>query len=267
MRSPRSASDWIGFVAFGGLAVVTLRAPAGVALFLLPTLAHEGLTALSFLLRAPTRRTLGGAWPRIAAYGGSFALLLFLQAARSGRPEWLTATSNDWLRTGGVLLWLCGAVLAVGALWPLRHAFSLEPAARGLVTCGPYAFARHPIYAGYLVQYAGMWLVYPTAPLAGAIAAWIALMLARVRYEERVLVSAFPAYAEYCRHVPRFCPMPRLPRPASLTRVLADVRGVETLEWIVVGALIAATAIAVLPGTLRGQLTAAVGAIGATILG
>lgn len=46
-----------------------------------------------------------------------------------------------------------------------------------------------------------------------------------------------------------------------------DERGVETLEWIVVGALIVAIGIAVYPGTLQSQLTAAINAIGGTLNG
>jgi len=54
---------------------------------------------------------------------------------------------------------------------------------------------------------------------------------------------------------------------ARLIGRLADERGVETLEWIVVGALIVAVAIAVYPGTLQTQLTGAVTSIGGTITG
>jgi len=46
-----------------------------------------------------------------------------------------------------------------------------------------------------------------------------------------------------------------------------DQRGVETLEWIVVGALIVAVGIAVYTGALQGQLVSAVNAIGGTITG
>jgi hypothetical protein len=46
-----------------------------------------------------------------------------------------------------------------------------------------------------------------------------------------------------------------------------DQRGVETLEWIVVGALIVAVGIAVYTGALQGQLVTAVNTIGGTIQG
>lgn len=42
---------------------------------------------------------------------------------------------------------------------------------------------------------------------------------------------------------------------------LRDERGVETLEWIAVGALIVALALAVYPGTLQTALEAVIGDI------
>lgn len=48
---------------------------------------------------------------------------------------------------------------------------------------------------------------------------------------------------------------------------VSNERGVETLEWIVVGALIVAIGIAIYPGTLQNQLTTAINAIGVTVTG
>jgi hypothetical protein len=52
-----------------------------------------------------------------------------------------------------------------------------------------------------------------------------------------------------------------------LKQAWRDERGIETLEWIVVGALIVALGTAVYQGALTAQLTAAVNAIGATVFG
>ena len=48
---------------------------------------------------------------------------------------------------------------------------------------------------------------------------------------------------------------------------VSNERGVETLEWIVVGALIVAIAIAIYPGSLQSQLTTTINAIGGTMTG
>jgi hypothetical protein len=46
-----------------------------------------------------------------------------------------------------------------------------------------------------------------------------------------------------------------------------DERGIETLEWIAIGALILGVAFVVYPGTLQPVLTALVGTIGTALSG
>ena len=48
-------------------------------------------------------------------------------------------------------------------------------------------------------------------------------------------------------------------------RYLRNERGLETLEWILIGALITAVAVAVYPGTLQAALTGAIASISAII--
>ncbi len=48
---------------------------------------------------------------------------------------------------------------------------------------------------------------------------------------------------------------------------LADERGIETLEWIAMGALILGVAFVVYPGTLQPALTALVGTISGALAG
>jgi hypothetical protein len=52
-----------------------------------------------------------------------------------------------------------------------------------------------------------------------------------------------------------------------LARRVSDERGIETLEWILVGALITGVAVVVYPGTLLPNLLAAVNAIAALLNG
>ncbi len=51
----------------------------------------------------------------------------------------------------------------------------------------------------------------------------------------------------------------------AILGLVSDERGIETLEWIVVGALIVALGIAVYPGSLQTQLTSTITTIGGTI--
>lgn len=217
-RSPHRWTDYVGFAAFVFLAVWTFVRMPTVSIFLLPTFAHELFIALAFLLRNPAKVGAPTLPSRLAAYAGTFMLIFFFHAARTWYPAALTLNAQLEARGVGVMLWLTGSVLALTGIWSLRRSFSIEPQARQLVTSGPYRYARHPIYACYLLQYSGLLLVYPTVALFLVLALWTTLMLVRMHFEERVLESAFPEYAAYKTRVGRLAPRQRprpLPDPAA----------------------------------------------------
>lgn len=213
-RQQRHWSDWVGFVVFGALAIDTLVRVPQVAVLLLPTFFHELLVALAFLFRRPLRMELQGWIPSLLAYAGTFLLLVFVEVAHAWHPGWIATTPSVAPRSIGLLLWLVGTLLALLTLWHLRRSFSIVPQARALVTTGPYHYARHPIYGAYVLQYSGIWLGHATLPLALVMLAWLAITLARVRFEEAVLLVAFPEYAAYRRSVGTFGPR-LLPRRSS----------------------------------------------------
>jgi protein-S-isoprenylcysteine O-methyltransferase Ste14 len=194
-------SDWIGFLFFLGLAVWTAVRIPGPALLLAPTFAHELFMAVAFLIRDRAKATAPGVLSRAVAYGGTFLMVLFFHAARTWRPEWIVMNPNIDVTATGIMFWIAGMVIALGSIWWLRYSFSIEPEARRLVTSGPYSLARHPIYSGYVVQYVGLWLIYPSVAFGLVLLAWLALTSGRIRFEERVLASAFPEYAKYQQSV------------------------------------------------------------------
>jgi protein-S-isoprenylcysteine O-methyltransferase Ste14 len=194
--------------AFTTLAVALWRRAPEFGLAVIPGLSAELLVAASFVLRRPARRTAQGWGPRAVAYAHTFLPMAFIEFASARRPGWLAPTDSTLLGTTGAALWLGGALLAIWPLWQLRWAFSVEPQARELVTSGPYRFARHPIYASYTLVNGGLWLRHPTLPFGTVLAVWFALLALRIRYEERVLESAFPAYADYRTEVGALGPRP-----------------------------------------------------------
>jgi protein-S-isoprenylcysteine O-methyltransferase Ste14 len=200
----RHWSDWVGAAAFVALGVGLWRQAPEFGLLLLPGLLQELLIAVSFLVRGRARSTAPSLAARAVAYANSFLVMLFILVATRLQPEWLRPTPNAALRSAGAVLWLAGAVLCLWPLWYLRRSFSLEPEARTLVTSGPYRLARHPIYTVYLLINAGILLRHLTLPFALVLAAWVGLLLVRVRYEEGVLAAAFPEYPEYRRRVRAF---------------------------------------------------------------
>jgi protein-S-isoprenylcysteine O-methyltransferase Ste14 len=205
-RAPHHWSDWAGLVAFTALAFMLWRRSVEFGLALVPVFCYELLAAISFIVRRPLRREAGTLPPRLVAYAHSFMPMVFLEAASRWRPDWLAPTANPGLNQLGIAVWLVAGILAFWPMWHLRWAFSIEPQARVLVTSGPYRLARHPIYTLYLLINASLWLRHPTPQFAFVLAVWAALLLLRVRYEEQVLVAAFPEYAEYRTRVGAFGP-------------------------------------------------------------
>ena len=104
---------------------------------------------------------------------------------------------------GGLLF--CGwARLKLGRNWSGVVTFK---GGHELITRGPYAMVRHPIYTGILVMIVATVIVY--GHVAGIIALpfvfwglWI-----KLRYEEKLMLEKFPeAYAAYQRRVKRLIP-------------------------------------------------------------
>ncbi|MBF5043061.1 isoprenylcysteine carboxylmethyltransferase family protein [Aggregicoccus sp. 17bor-14] len=109
-------------------------------------------------------------------------------------------------------LWLGPrAVAHLGKQWSLQ-ARMLE--GHELVTTGPYALVRHPIYTALLALLGATALAQgaPLALLLG-LALYAAGTALRVRTEEQLLEATFgPAYAAYRARVPAVLPWPRAAR-------------------------------------------------------
>jgi protein-S-isoprenylcysteine O-methyltransferase Ste14 len=206
LGSTRHWTDWVGVGVFLALGINLFYQAPEFGILVLPGILQELLVAASFLLRPRRRLGAPGWWPRAVAYLNTFGPLLFLWHAARFRHDWIRPTTIAGLRTAGAVLWLGGALLSLWPLWYLRRNFSVEPEARDLVTAGPYRWARHPVYAVYLLVNAGILLGHLTVPLAALMTAWLALLLIRVRYEEDVLIRAFPQYQDYRRRVGAFGP-------------------------------------------------------------
>lgn len=200
----RHWSDWTGFACFVGLAgLIAWRAPR-FAIALLPALAHELFVAVTFLLRRPARSRLRGLGPQLAGYGGTFLMPLFIAVAAHWKPQWLKSTAGADLTAMAFLVWAAGAALSFASLWYLRRSFSVVPQVREPVFRGPYRAARHSMYLAYMLQYGAIVLTHLSLPSLLAFFLWFGLILARVHYEEKVLLAASSDYGIYCRSVAMF---------------------------------------------------------------
>jgi protein-S-isoprenylcysteine O-methyltransferase Ste14 len=69
-----------------------------------------------------------------------------------------------------------------------------------LVTSGPYAVIRHPIYTAYLVFMSGIALITANLFFIGLLAVSLVVFALRIPREELMLIEVFGAqYAEYIR--------------------------------------------------------------------
>ncbi len=84
-------SDWAGFVGHAGIAVLMIVRAPWISLFLIPSLVHMFMAAVSFLVRDEPKVRARDPLGRVFAYAGGFGVFAFVQVATVARPEWLTA--------------------------------------------------------------------------------------------------------------------------------------------------------------------------------
>jgi protein-S-isoprenylcysteine O-methyltransferase Ste14 len=105
------------------------------------------------------------------------------------------------------LLVVCGMAFTLYALRHLGRHFGVVSDVRGLVTTGPYRFARHPLYAGETLTSFGILLAVATPLLVASFVAGLLVQIWRARIEEQALTSVFPNYREYARRTPMLIPI------------------------------------------------------------
>jgi protein-S-isoprenylcysteine O-methyltransferase Ste14 len=130
-------------------------------------------------------------------------------------PLQLTVSSQTraWMLALGSLLYFPGMLFALWGRLALGRNYFVSTGfgaqlfeGHQLVTSGPFAIVRNPMYAGFIVAAIGALLIYFT---------WTALIFAcfapmtsvRARREEAALTAKFgEQWREYCQRVPAFFP-------------------------------------------------------------
>lgn len=155
-------------------------------------LVSESIVVLFILLRRPTRDI--SRRPTDWALGLSGTLLPLLAIAPEGAP--VVGVSLV------AALMLSGFLLQLWAKLTLRRSFGVVAANRGVKASGPYAFIRHPMYAGYALTHIGFLLAGPALWNLAIYGATLAIAVRRILAEERVLMvdPAYRALAEKTRY-------------------------------------------------------------------
>jgi protein-S-isoprenylcysteine O-methyltransferase Ste14 len=141
----------------------------------------------------------GGGW--VVA---QFSVIALCLVAVVIPPDW-PSRARGVLTAVGAVLALAGIGVAVWAsrvLGPALTPFPRPVAGTALVSSGPYAVVRHPVYAGGLLFFVG-WSLY-AGPAALVLTGVLATVWARkTAVEERQLLRVHPGYGAYAARVRR----------------------------------------------------------------
>ena len=138
------------------------------------------------------------------------------------RYGWAGGTPSGWNLLGCVpvaagtalLVWVMVLGFSRYRDLPERVPTDWSPAL--LLTGGPYAFSRHPMYVGELALWLGFAVLYGSPAVLAGFAAWIAVMRRLAVREESALAAKFgDAYRRYQARVPRWFGWPGRGRAES----------------------------------------------------
>ena len=164
------------------------------------------------------RDVRGGGWQRFWVLRVAAAAIIIFAAVRLGRSTGYPAAvffSHPLFTPTLILGWIGALLTAIGisfAIWArvnLGRNWSSRPAMKEqheLVTTGPYAYVRHPIYTGILLAALGTAIMSSIFGIGMLI--FISIFFAlRINKEEKIMLELFPnRYPEYQKHTKRLLP-------------------------------------------------------------
>jgi|SRR6476659_8869802 len=119
---------------------------------------------------------------------------------------------NEYIFTENIVMITIQVLAAILMVWSritfgLRSFHASANTTKGaLITSGPYQFLRHPIYASVIYFFTASLIAFPILKVLLAIFAIFFGLLIRMILEEKFLMNAYPAYANYCKKAKRFIP-------------------------------------------------------------
>ena len=132
-----------------------------------------------------------------------FILMAAVLAAGFLPPTWPAGAHRALTAVAAVLV-IAGCAFAAWAARALGRSLPPfpKPVGAGLVTTGPFALVRHPIYTGGLALFVGYSLFSSIPALALTVLLGL-LWTGKIQVEERLLAAAYDGYAAYQANVRR----------------------------------------------------------------
>jgi protein-S-isoprenylcysteine O-methyltransferase Ste14 len=197
---------------YGQGAVYFLTNELSYVLYFVVATAFDALVFYSFVVRTEARSRPTGPTENLLPLITVFVpvigyTLLFLPQIRPLVPGYapetlaamreITPLFGFYVSMTAFTLGLVGAVFSIWSILYLKRSFGLRAAVRELVTTGPYARIRHPLYLGEIVHIFGIAIL--SAKPIGLYLFFIALVLQiiRAKVEERKFLRTLPEYASY----------------------------------------------------------------------
>ena len=181
-------------------------------LYFTTAIAFDALVFYSFVVRGEARSRPQGVWENVFPLVTVFVpvigfTLLGLPAVRQVLPgyspaalawlESITPLYGFYMNVIGFALGFTGAAFSIWSLSHLKRSFGLRAAVRTLVTDGPYARVRHPLYLGEILHLGGIAILSAKPIGLWLYAAAVTLQVARAKIEERKFLRTLPEYAAY----------------------------------------------------------------------
>ncbi|QQO36731.1 isoprenylcysteine carboxylmethyltransferase family protein [Bradyrhizobium diazoefficiens] len=103
----------------------------------------------------------------------------------------------------GLVLFLASTLFT---LWVFRENSFAAPvvklqAAQRVISTGPYAYVRHPMYSGMILFFASVPLILGSTWGLAIAPLFLVLLAVRIHIEERTLIAGLPGYADYAARV------------------------------------------------------------------
>ena len=128
----------------------------------------------------------------------------FVMAIRE--PAVFLYSSSLLSQVAGWLIISAGCVIIVIALISLKIKAAAPSTKDKLIKTGIYSRVRHPIHIGTAMEFAGLFILWPSLKVAIAVILGFVWIILQSRFEEQDLVKRIPEYREYMSVVPGFFP-------------------------------------------------------------